>query len=94
MTVLRYKHHLAVISLVTLTTFTAASCAAPGGRGSKPKGPPPEAFEACSALSEEETCSFSGRRGSVEGKCLIPPREESLVCVPDGRPRHEKGERD
>ena len=62
----------------------------PGKRDGQRGGPPTEAFEACAAKVEGDACSFSGRRGDVEGSCIVPPRgEESLVCLPaDAPPKH------
>lgn len=75
-----------------LLVSTSVSCAAPGDRG-RPQGPPPEAIEACSGLSEGDACSFSGRRDDVvEGLCMVSRRgDEGLVCTPEGGPPHERG---
>jgi hypothetical protein len=54
------------------------------------RGPPPEAIEACSGKAEGDECRFTGRRGdNINGTCLNPPRDESLLaCVPQGGPPH------
>lgn len=47
------------------------------------RGPPAEAIEACSNLSEGDTCQFTGRRGDVSGSCSLPPSDDSvLACKP------------
>ncbi len=53
----------------------------------KRRGPPPEAIEACEGKSEGDQCSFEGGRGeTVEGTCINPPRNNDLVCAPEGGP--------
>lgn len=56
----------------------------------KRRGPPPIAFEACAEFSEGASCAFEGRRGEVEGTCIIPPGKETLVCAPEGGPRWKR----
>lgn len=59
------------------------------------RGPPQEAFDACAGSSQGSACSFSGRRGQMQGTCLIPPRsEEVLVCAPERGDRGQRGQRD
>lgn len=48
------------------------------------RGPPPEAIEACAALSENDTCTFSSPRGDAEGMCVVAPNDGSLACKPEG----------
>lgn len=56
-------------------------------RRGRPKQPPAEALEACSAQIEGDACSFVGRREeTVSGVCLVVP-EEQLACVPEGHRR-------
>ena len=74
---------IAVSSILMLSA--PLSHAQPGNGGGR-HGPPPEAIEACSGKSENDSCSFSGRRGTVEGSCIVPPREETLACAPEGGP--------
>lgn len=54
------------------------------------RGPPPQAFEACTDKAEGDSCQFEGRHGLVEGVCKT--RKEQLVCVPDRgkKPRKEE----
>lgn len=75
--------------------YSSQSCAAPGGRD-RPHGPPPEAIEACTDLSEGEACSFTGRRNDkVEGTCIVPQSgKEELACAPEGGPPNERRQRD
>ena len=86
------RRELTIALLSILVVSAPLSHAEPGNRGGH-RSPPQEAFEACSGKSENDSCSFSGRRGTVEGSCIIPPREESLVCAPEGGPpdRSEQG---
>jgi len=59
------------------------------------RGPPPEAFEACANLSEDAACSFQGRRGDLEGICIIPRHDdEALVCAPAGGPPDDRAEKE
>lgn len=56
----------------------------------RPKGPPPEAIEACVDLSEGDAVSFKSRRGDViEATCQLV--QEKLVAVPNN---HEKRRKD
>lgn len=61
------------------------ACMPAGGR---PKGPPPEAFDACVDASEGDACSVELGDHAVTGACQKDRKDESvLVCVPE---RHEK----
>lgn len=83
----------AVLFFVYMTT-TPWAYAERENRG-RPHGPPPEAVEACANLAEGDACSFSGRRGEVEGTCIVPPQdEETLACAPEGGPPHDRGRRE
>ena len=53
--------------------------------GGRPHGPPEIAFTVCADAQEGENCSFSARRGDVEGQCYI--KRSEMVCVPE---RHQK----
>ena len=83
--------------ILTTCLWVPAANAEPGEREGGRGGPPQEAFDACVDKVEGDACSFSGRRGDVEGSCIVPPRgEESLVCAPAGgppEPRHPDAER-
>lgn len=82
-----------IITALIITSIISSSLsnAGSGDRG-RPHGPPPEAIEACAGFSEGDTCSFSGRRGKVEGTCIVSPRdEETLACAPEGGPPPEGG---
>ena len=58
-----------------------------GGR----RGPPPEAFDACVALIEGDSCSFVSRCDKeVTGTC-VTARNDELVCRPADRGRHGHG---
>ncbi|MBL7004175.1 MAG: hypothetical protein ISR69_09140 [Gammaproteobacteria bacterium] len=82
-----HKQNFVAAVLITTVVLAPLSYAKPGGSGGGRGGPPPEAFEACANLSEGNSCSFTGRRDEeVSGICAIPPREESLICAPEGGP--------
>jgi membrane fusion protein (multidrug efflux system) len=52
-----------------------------GGRA----GPPPPAVAACKQKMAGEACTFTGRRGDVEGTCgPWPSSPEETACVPAG----------
>ena len=85
------RRELTIALLSMLVAAAPLSQAAPGDRGGH-RGPPPEAIEACSGKSENDTCSFSGPRGTVEGSCIILPREETLACAPEGGPPEHSGQ--
>lgn len=89
-------HQITATVVLSLVLYSTLSNAQPGDRG-RHQGPPAEAFEACSQLSEGEACGFTGRHGEVAGNCIVPPRmrdETRLVCAPEGGPpRHHGRER-
>ncbi len=76
---------------------TAAFCLTLGAAAQaegRHRGPPPEAFEACSNQAEGAACSMIGRHGDeLQGQCIVPPRgEEQLVCLPEGHgKRRQRG---
>ena len=54
------------------------------------RGPPSEAIDACAGQVEGAACSFTGRRGAVNGMCVSPPAGVNsqdgagqLACAPD-----------
>ncbi|MCO4753077.1 MAG: hypothetical protein KC478_01275 [Bacteriovoracaceae bacterium] len=53
------------------------------------------AIDACESKELSATCSFEGRRGSVEGTCVEDRRDASvLICKDPNRPkRGERGQR-
>ena len=62
------------------------------GQGQGRGGPPKEAVEACSAKSEGDSCSFSGRKGyNVAGTCTT--KQNVLVCFPEGTEDEGRGSR-
>lgn len=85
MLITKSRRELTIALLSMLVVAAPLSQAQPGNRGGH-RGPPPEAIEACSGKSENDSCSFSGHRGTVEGTCITPPQEESLACAPEGGP--------
>lgn len=80
----------AVFSILMLCAPLSDARPSPGNGGHR--GPPPEALEACTGKSENDSCSFSGRHGTVEGSCITPPQEESLACAPEGGPPEHSGQ--
>lgn len=79
--------------VLTMGLSSQAANAEPGERDGR-RGPPQEAFDACTGMVEGDACGFSGHRGDVEGSCIVPPRgEESLVCAPADR-EHKRKRRD
>lgn len=58
--------------------------AAQGGQGLR-QGPPQEALDACSNLTEGATCSFTQANGNtINGTCFTPPNLDALACAPQG----------
>jgi membrane fusion protein (multidrug efflux system) len=54
--------------------------------------PPPLAVAACKEKVAGEACTFSGRRGEVEGTCgPWPSSPEETACVPAGRSGRSRG---
>lgn len=48
------------------------------------KGPPQEAFDACTDKVEGDSCEVvTPEQETLSGTCRIPPRQDTLVCVPD-----------
>jgi hypothetical protein len=65
-----------------------------GGSDRDRRGPPPEAFEACSGASEGEACTVETPHGTLEGTCQQVPDADELACAPNdhrgGPPRGER----
>ena len=76
----------------SLTTDDSGPAKGPHRRGWR-RGPPPQAAEACADSSENASCSFEGRRGTVEGTCQSCPHADGLVCMPEGRGPGHRGRR-
>ncbi|MDB9786673.1 hypothetical protein OAB57_01085 [Bacteriovoracaceae bacterium] len=71
-----------VLSLLSILTFEV------NAQGKKRRGPPQEAIHACSDKQSNDTCSFIGRHGSLNGLCQTP--KEDLVCVPKGHRKRKQ----
>ena len=55
------------------------------------KGPPQEAFDACSNNSQGDSCEvITPEQETLTGTCRMPPRLEQLVCVPDNHKHRDK----
>ncbi|WP_086930271.1 hypothetical protein [Agarilytica rhodophyticola] len=82
---------LLILSIVVLCAQTHASSE---DRKKRHRKPPLEAFEACANLSEEQACSFVGRRdNTVEGTCIVLPfDEEAMVCKPAHRRKKHRNQ--
>ncbi len=71
-----------VLLVTTILISTIANAQQTGQR----HGPPPEAFEVCASQTEGAACSFSGKRGDVNGTCLANPRNPNVLsCAPERR---------
>ncbi len=91
-----------VLVMAALSGVAVADRANDAPRGER-RGPPAVAVEACAAAVQGDVCSFEGRESeTVNGTCETPPRNDGLVCFPEGGPpdhadrgsRSERGERD
>lgn len=76
------------LSLALLTgvlSFGLLVQAQPPGGGSDRdrRGPPPEAFEACSGASQGQACTVDTPHGTLEGTCEPARDRDELVCVPN-----------
>jgi len=83
------------VSAVILAAYVSSTIAnaEPDQQSGKRRGPPPQAFAACTDQAEGAACSFSGRRGDAAGSCIIPPHGEAeLVCAPEGGPPRDRDE--
>lgn len=97
MTRIKTITHCALALFLTASFTIPLADAQPGqgGQGGGRGGPPEEAFEACADKADGDACSFSGRRGDVEGSCVIPRNEEeTLVCAPADRGGKAQQDRD
>lgn len=52
---------------------------------------PPIAIEACASAQSGDSCRFSMRDHAVEGVCGLPPRQKTLVCMPERRGQNHNG---
>jgi hypothetical protein len=58
-----------------------------GAPGDPPRGPPPEAFQACDGLEQGASCGVTLPDGKeMTGTCRLGPQGEPLACAPDGPP--------
>gem|GEM_PF-6594120 len=79
-----YKLGFFVLGIGTLffclTMAASADSQTPRGMG----GPPTETLEACASSTKGDSCSFSSNGENLEGNCESSPRDEKLVCRPEG----------
>lgn len=80
-----------VVSLLFASSLAAQPAQGQGGNGQPPRKPPQEAIDACSGHSAGDACSFSGRRGTMEGTCFAPA-QKPLACRPANAPNRKRGE--
>ena len=96
------------LALISTLSFTTAAASADRQRDGKRRGPPPQAFEACAELVENDACEVQTRRGDLlNGQCRVPRRflrqqqetgeaidetDIPLVCVPERRLRRGQSE--
>ena len=96
------------LALISTLSFTTAAASADGQREGKRHGPPPQAFEACAELVENDACEVQTRRGDLlNGQCRVPRRflrrqqetadaideaDVPMVCVPERRLRRGQSE--
>jgi len=61
---------------------------APDGRSDgPPRGPPPEAIQACNGLQAGASCSVTfGDGAQMSGTCRAGPQGEAAACAPNGHP--------
>jgi hypothetical protein len=84
---------ITAMAILAASLTSAHANAEPDQRSGKRRGPPPEAIAACADQTEGAACSFSGRRGEVEGLCFAPPQDQAeLACAPEGGPPAGHGE--
>lgn len=56
------------------------------------RGPPPQALQACQDRKAGQPCSFTGRRGVLQGSCWAP-QGKPLACRPADEPRPGAGDK-
>jgi hypothetical protein len=72
---------ICTFALTACCGLSAQTAAGAGG----PRKPPPEALDACKALSSGQACSFTSPHGDVKGTCWAP-EGKPLACKPSGAP--------
>lgn len=71
--------------LLTLTILLPSISFANGQQGRRPKGPPPEAIEACEGKNAGDSVTFTGRRNdTIEATCK--EIDGQLAAEPDNPP--------
>ena len=72
---------VALSSVLVPGIASAQSSSSDGGQ--QRRGPPPqEAFDACVNLTENDSCTVQTPKGTLNGSCMVTPRDEQLVCAP------------
>lgn len=64
-------------------TLSVAVLLASVGSGSQAR-PPQAAFDACDNRSQGASCKMNTPQGELQGHCGAPPRDNRLVCMPEG----------
>lgn len=92
---MKFTNSLSMLSAGTLLTLLISlNTAVAADSFRQPPPIPQEAYTACESLSENASCTISGRNGeSMSGVCVAPPEqsESALSCRPDKM--GNKGER-
>jgi len=76
--------------LAAVGALAVAGAALAQSSDDHPRGPPPEALQACASLQVGATCSFSRDGRETTGTCRTGPNGEAAACVPD-HPGHGFG---
>ena len=69
---------------VLAVALALASTAVLAQQQGPPRGPPPEALQACNGLSEGAACAFTHRDRNLTGTCRTGPEGGALACAPAG----------
>lgn len=80
---------LMIVPLIQVITATAFAADDDRSQGKRRHGPPPEAIEACSALTAGDACSFTGRNDEELAGTCFAPQDRDLVCKPEGHEGRE-----
>lgn len=76
---------LRTIVIAAASLGAAAKCLAAQPMGRPPGSPPREAFEACAAKADGDSCRIQTSPAVIDGKCRAP-QGRALVCVPGNGP--------
>jgi len=77
------KQVLSTAVLLLALTILLPSASFASGQGRGPKGPPPEAIEACEGKSAGDSVEFTDRRGETQ-EATCEEKDGQLAAVPEG----------